>query len=144
MQTAFEPSKEQHRIVINSLPREGDWICSYCHNLNFAFRKKCNRCKSQTRQENSVIPVPMAFQLQEHYYRALSKNRNSGVVPLADITNTLAARSYEYDQVWEYTEMNYENPEQNDLNVCQQEIKYVNFVPAELLTFSSIENIELF
>ena len=50
MQTVFEPSKENHRIVINSLPRKGDWICPYCHNLNFAFRKKCNRCKTQTRE----------------------------------------------------------------------------------------------
>ncbi len=24
--------------------RVGDWICLYCNNLNFAFRKKCNRC----------------------------------------------------------------------------------------------------
>ena len=25
--------------------REGDWICSQCKNLNFAFRNECNRCK---------------------------------------------------------------------------------------------------
>ena len=25
--------------------REGDWICSSCKNLNFAFRVECNRCK---------------------------------------------------------------------------------------------------
>ena len=24
--------------------REGDWICLFCNNLNFAFRIKCNRC----------------------------------------------------------------------------------------------------
>ena len=24
--------------------RIGDWTCSTCHNLNFSFRKKCNRC----------------------------------------------------------------------------------------------------
>jgi hypothetical protein len=24
--------------------RVGDWICLYCNNLNFSFRKKCNRC----------------------------------------------------------------------------------------------------
>lgn len=24
--------------------REGDWTCFDCHNLNFSFRKKCNRC----------------------------------------------------------------------------------------------------
>lgn len=25
--------------------RKGDWVCSECHNLNFAFRIECNRCK---------------------------------------------------------------------------------------------------
>ena len=25
--------------------RPGDWICGYCHNLNFAFRIACNRCR---------------------------------------------------------------------------------------------------
>jgi hypothetical protein len=25
--------------------RKGDWICKYCNNLNFGFRKECNRCK---------------------------------------------------------------------------------------------------
>lgn len=29
--------------------REGDWVCLNCSNFNFSFRKKCNRCKSQTR-----------------------------------------------------------------------------------------------
>ena len=24
--------------------REGDWICFYCNNLNYSFRKVCNRC----------------------------------------------------------------------------------------------------
>ena len=24
--------------------REGDWTCFDCHNLNFSFRIKCNRC----------------------------------------------------------------------------------------------------
>lgn len=26
--------------------RDGDWTCFYCKNLNFSFRKKCNRCKA--------------------------------------------------------------------------------------------------
>ena len=25
--------------------RKGDWFCQLCSNLNFAFRKECNRCK---------------------------------------------------------------------------------------------------
>ena len=44
----------------------------------------------------------MAFELQEHYYRALSKNRNSGVVPLEDITNTLSSYDYDYDYDYDY------------------------------------------
>lgn len=28
------------------MERKGDWVCQTCHNLNFAFRKNCNRCKS--------------------------------------------------------------------------------------------------
>ena len=30
----------------NFVEREGDWTCFYCKNLNFSFRKKCNRCKA--------------------------------------------------------------------------------------------------
>ena len=30
----------------NFIEREGDWTCFYCGNLNFSFRKNCNRCGS--------------------------------------------------------------------------------------------------
>lgn len=30
--------------------REGDWLCNYCHNLNFSFRVLCNRCKKPKEQ----------------------------------------------------------------------------------------------
>ena len=26
--------------------KKGDWFCQFCHNLNFAFRIICNRCKT--------------------------------------------------------------------------------------------------
>lgn len=31
----------------NKFPREKkmDWVCPFCHNLNYAFRTICNRCK---------------------------------------------------------------------------------------------------
>lgn len=32
--------------------RSGDWVCLGCKNLNFAFRKKCNRCKLPKTQIN--------------------------------------------------------------------------------------------
>ena len=27
--------------------RTGDWVCLLCNNLNFAFRKNCNKCKDK-------------------------------------------------------------------------------------------------
>lgn len=32
--------------------REGDWTCFECHNLNFAFRVKCNRCGLSREESN--------------------------------------------------------------------------------------------
>ena len=32
--------------------REGDWSCVVCHNLNFAFRDECNRCRLISREQN--------------------------------------------------------------------------------------------
>ena len=26
--------------------RKKDWVCTFCHNLNYSFRTKCNRCKA--------------------------------------------------------------------------------------------------
>ena len=31
--------------------RDGDWFCSQCKNLNFAFRIYCNRCKCPKEEE---------------------------------------------------------------------------------------------
>ena len=36
-----ESEKPKKKLV----SRPGDWICGYCHNLNFSFRIVCNRCK---------------------------------------------------------------------------------------------------
>ena len=30
----------------NKIKKKDDWICNFCLNLNFSFRKKCNRCKA--------------------------------------------------------------------------------------------------
>ena len=34
--------------------REGDWTCFFCKNLNFSFRKKCNRCGIQ-REKSDIF-----------------------------------------------------------------------------------------
>lgn len=31
--------------------KPGDWICINCHNLNFSFRTKCNRCHLAKKQQ---------------------------------------------------------------------------------------------
>lgn len=49
----FTPVKESQSLFktakTSTQAREGDWVCLNCNNLNFSFRKKCNRCKTQTR-----------------------------------------------------------------------------------------------
>ena len=36
------------------MEREGDWVCFKCKNLNFSFRKICNRCKLD-KNENIIF-----------------------------------------------------------------------------------------
>ena len=38
--------KENNNIENKSEKREGDWTCIYCFNLNYFFRKTCNRCNA--------------------------------------------------------------------------------------------------
>ena len=38
--------KNKNKNKKNFIEREGDWTCFYCGNLNFSFRKNCNRCCS--------------------------------------------------------------------------------------------------
>ena len=40
-QKSYQPYQEKKK---NFESREGDWNCFDCHNLNFSFRVKCNRC----------------------------------------------------------------------------------------------------
>ena len=36
-----------------NLERVGDWVCFSCSNLNFSFRKICNRCKISREESDS-------------------------------------------------------------------------------------------
>lgn len=38
-----------------------DWVCLNCSNLNYSFRKVCNRCKSITREENQQNFLQMQY-----------------------------------------------------------------------------------
>ena len=33
--------------INNFREQKNDWVCSFCKNLNFSFRTKCNRCKAK-------------------------------------------------------------------------------------------------
>lgn len=51
-------SNPQKKKIQNPSFRPGDWICAICQNLNFSFRKDCNRCKLQTKEKNEEILKP--------------------------------------------------------------------------------------
>lgn len=74
MNQYLTPLKESNTCAKNqsktsSQPREGDWVCFGCNNLNFSFRKKCNRCKVQTREQNEqVSQYYYNYYPQECYY----------------------------------------------------------------------------
>ena len=47
--------------------RNGDWTCFYCKNLNFTFRKECNRCHR---------PKYVSDQGHENYFNSILKEIN--------------------------------------------------------------------
>lgn len=57
--TPIKTIQPQGRQLFNSecVQRQGDWVCVNCQNLNYSFRKKCNRCKTQSREDNEKHSV---------------------------------------------------------------------------------------
>lgn len=53
-----QTSEEEPRKVLTE--RAGDWVCQHCRNLNFSFRKMCNRCSLARSQQ----PGPPGVVLQ--------------------------------------------------------------------------------
>lgn len=46
-----------------------DWVCLKCNNLNFSFRKKCNRCKVQSREDNEQLLYADYYYYNHYYYQ---------------------------------------------------------------------------
>lgn len=67
----------------NSHNKPQDWVCVLCNNLNFSFRKKCNRCKTQTRTQNENH-IASAY---SHYYCEHKHPSSLVKSPLSDATN---------------------------------------------------------
>ena len=47
LKPSFYKSKKGSKHFVE---RKGDWECPSCKNMNFSFRKKCNRCKCDKKQ----------------------------------------------------------------------------------------------
>ncbi len=53
----IQQSYQKKLFNSDSIHRQGDWVCVNCQNLNYSFRKKCNRCKTQSRADNEAHSV---------------------------------------------------------------------------------------
>ena len=53
----YKPQQDSHtsakpKLMAKNEYRAGDWICNVCNNHNYSFRSVCNRCNSQTKENN--------------------------------------------------------------------------------------------
>ena len=50
----FQPPKPEPKRKLSNKNeyRAGDWICNICNNHNYSFRALCNRCNTQTKENN--------------------------------------------------------------------------------------------
>ena len=62
--------------------RNGDWICNNCKNLNFAFRKECNRCKmhkdenKENKEEKKYKEITEIKENKENCDKKIEKEKN--------------------------------------------------------------------
>ena len=47
--------KYQKKKTRPFIERQGDWVCKFCRNLNFAFRNECNRCHAAKKECLEVV-----------------------------------------------------------------------------------------
>lgn len=71
------PSESNSSSGEGSAPQ--DWVCLKCHNLNFSFRKRCNRCKVQSREDNQQQYADYYY--YNHYYSHYSPQPQSQAAP---------------------------------------------------------------
>ena len=56
---------------------KGDWICPQCSNLNFGFRKVCNRCQIPRDEINEQTPMQFPMQVINNGQININYNHNS-------------------------------------------------------------------
>lgn len=67
--------------------RAGDWVCILCHNLNYSFRKVCNRCQVQTKRENLIQSLSMLNKNSSLEQQSRDKEDNVAPPGLAKATD---------------------------------------------------------
>ena len=73
-------AKKEGKLKKKFEVRVGDWNCSKCSNLNFAFRSKCNRCglpKEISEKSREIIPQEMNANQNINYQMMGSFNQNN-------------------------------------------------------------------
>ena len=124
--------------------REGDWKCPKCHNLNFAFRNSCNKCKISK-------DVYLKIQKKNNNEKKFKNNFQSQPQIINNRTQQFFQNQFNFIQAWGFPpyftqkfsiipviaiNANYAN-NQNNVNNNNNEKKYQNhqgnFVPKSLL-----------
>ncbi len=79
----------------NYVPLPGDWGCTSCGNVNFAFRQECRRCHAAKSQPKSVSPSPSNFARTTAPHATIrpqptapANNRSQARAPTTDITKS--------------------------------------------------------
>lgn len=70
------PSSSYSSPASNAEHPNQDWVCVKCNNLNFSFRKKCNRCKVQSREDNQQT-IYADYYFYNHYYTYNSHSQSA-------------------------------------------------------------------
>ena len=55
--------------------KKDDWYCTFCNNLNYSFRIKCNRCGSSRELSDYFIYQKLAGKQKNNFYRNENENK---------------------------------------------------------------------
>ena len=102
--------------------RVGDWVCLICKNLNFSFRNECNRCQSQTKEQNHMQTLYLAE-------NAHIQNNNKSRFPLQEITNDRPADA-------KYGQIGYHNKSKSTPTEKELVLNALNQAPGTMITNS--------
>ena len=92
------------------IERKGDWQCPLCHNLNFAFRQSCNRCKLPKEVYLKFCIQKQAFGEQSNFINnpSISSNYDNSSQIINNTSPQLIQNQYNFYQ-WGYFPMYHSN-----------------------------------